>query len=248
MTSVSSVPRILARSAMAEEIDAGIRLTPPYGKSAIDGQMRHAIAAMRGGGCTMPAHAPAAIAERRLNGSTDRATSAPQIFLPERSSDALSQAVVALGWQVQMTTPWRPGMTIQAKILGAIAVSGLAALAMTSQAQALTAQECSAKYQAAKTAGTLGDQKWNDFRKAQCGADATPAAAAAAPAAARPRAKEAQEGSRQEGSGRGGTVRPRGLSERGRSEIFQGERQARRACTPASTSTTPTRPAMPMAA
>jgi len=65
-----------------------------------------------------------------------------------------------------------------------MAMSGLAALAMTSQADALTAQECSAKYQAAKTAGTLGDQKWNDFRKAQCGADATPATAAAAPAAA----------------------------------------------------------------
>ena len=47
-TSVSSVPRILARSAMAVEIDAGIRLTPPYGKSAMAGQMRHAIAAMRG--------------------------------------------------------------------------------------------------------------------------------------------------------------------------------------------------------
>ena len=74
-------------------------------------------------------------------------------------------------------------MTIQAKILAAIAASGLAAFAMTSQAQALTAQECSAKYKAAKAAGTLGDQKWNDFRKAQCGADDTPAAAAA-PAAA----------------------------------------------------------------
>jgi hypothetical protein len=75
-------------------------------------------------------------------------------------------------------------MTIQAKILGAIAVSGLAAFAMATQANALTAQECSAKYQAAKAAGTLGDQKWNDFRKAQCGADAAPApAAAAAPAA-----------------------------------------------------------------
>jgi hypothetical protein len=80
-------------------------------------------------------------------------------------------------------------MNIQAKILGAIAVSGLAAFAMTtSPAQALTAQECSAKYQAAKTAGTLGGQKWNDFRKAQCGADATPAATAAAPAAAAPAA------------------------------------------------------------
>jgi hypothetical protein len=79
-------------------------------------------------------------------------------------------------------------MTIRAKILGAIAMSGLAALAMTSQANALTAQECSAKYQAAKAAGTLGDQKWNDFRKAQCGADATAPPAAAAPAAAAPAA------------------------------------------------------------
>ena len=75
-------------------------------------------------------------------------------------------------------------MTIQAKILGAIALSGLAAFAMTtSPAQALTAQECSAKYQAAKSAGTLGGQKWNDFRKAQCGADAAAAPAAATPAA-----------------------------------------------------------------
>jgi hypothetical protein len=79
-------------------------------------------------------------------------------------------------------------MTIRARILGAVAVSGLA-LAMTSQASALTAQECSAKYQAAKTAGTLGDQKWNDFRKAQCGADATAAPAAATPATAAPAAE-----------------------------------------------------------
>jgi hypothetical protein len=78
-------------------------------------------------------------------------------------------------------------MTIQAKILGACALSALAAFAMTSQANALTAQECSAKYQAAKAAGTLGGQKWNDFRKAQCGADAAPAAAAAAAPAAAPK-------------------------------------------------------------
>src|SRR6184192_2454028 len=75
-------------------------------------------------------------------------------------------------------------MTIQAKLLCAVAVSGFAALAVTSPAQALTAQECSAKYQAAKSAGTLGGQKWNDFRKAQCGADAAAAPAAAAPAPA----------------------------------------------------------------
>jgi len=85
-------------------------------------------------------------------------------------------------------------MTIKAKLLCAVAVSGFAAFAATAPAQALSTQECSAKYQAAKTAGTLNGQKWNDFRKAQCGADATPAAApAAAPAApAAPREAEAK--------------------------------------------------------
>jgi hypothetical protein len=72
-------------------------------------------------------------------------------------------------------------MKIQSKLFCAMALSGFAAFAATAPAQALTAQECSAKYQAAKSAGTLGGQKWNDFRKAQCGADATPAAAPAAP-------------------------------------------------------------------
>ena len=86
-------------------------------------------------------------------------------------------------------------MKIQSKLLCAIAVSGFAAFAATAPAQALTAQECSAKYQAAKSAGTLGSQKWNDFRKAQCGADATPAAAPAAPppAAAAPAPAAAKE-------------------------------------------------------
>ncbi|MGY4629198.1 hypothetical protein [Bradyrhizobium sp. USDA 4486] len=76
-------------------------------------------------------------------------------------------------------------MTIQSKLLCAIAVSGFAALAASAPAHALTSQECSAKYQAAKKDGSLGTMKWNEFRKAQCGADATPAAAptAAAPAA-----------------------------------------------------------------
>ena len=86
-------------------------------------------------------------------------------------------------------------MNIQAKLLCAVAVSGFAAFALSAPAQALTAQECSAKYQAAKSAGTLGGQKWNDFRKAQCGADATPAAAPAAPppAAAAPAPAAAKE-------------------------------------------------------
>jgi hypothetical protein len=74
-------------------------------------------------------------------------------------------------------------MTIQAKLLCAVAVSAFAAFAATSSAQALTAQECSAKYQAAKTAGTLAGKKWNDFRKAECGPDAAATPAAAAPAA-----------------------------------------------------------------
>src|SRR6266852_3771966 len=69
----------------------------------------------------------------------------------------------------------------QARLLCAIAVSGFAALAATSPAQALTPQECSAKYQAAKTAGTLNGQKWNDFRKAQCDAAAAPDETAAKP-------------------------------------------------------------------
>ena len=82
-------------------------------------------------------------------------------------------------------------MTIQTKLLCAVAVSGFAALVATAPAQALTSQECSAKYQAAKKDGSLGTTKWNDFRKAQCGADATPAAAptAAAPAAPPPAAE-----------------------------------------------------------
>ncbi|QDW41212.1 hypothetical protein FFI89_031225 [Bradyrhizobium sp. KBS0727] len=86
-------------------------------------------------------------------------------------------------------------MTIQAKILCAIAVSGFVAFAATSPVQALTTQECSAKYQAAKSAGTLAGQKWNDFRKANCGADATatPAAAPAAAPAPAPAPKEAKK-------------------------------------------------------
>jgi hypothetical protein len=75
-------------------------------------------------------------------------------------------------------------MTIRAKLLCAVAVSGFAAFAAM-PAQALSMSECSAKYKEAKSAGTLNGQKWNDFRKAECAADAT-AAPAAAPAAPPP--------------------------------------------------------------
>jgi hypothetical protein len=84
-------------------------------------------------------------------------------------------------------------MTIQAKLLCTFAVTGFAAFAAIAPAQALTTQECSAKYQAAKAAGTLAGQKWNDFRKAQCGADATPVAAPAAAPAAPAAPKEAKK-------------------------------------------------------
>jgi len=84
-------------------------------------------------------------------------------------------------------------------ILASASLLLLAALPVT-PAAALTMKECSAKYQDAKKANTLKGQKWNDFRKAQCGDDdaaddeaaaavtepatpaATPAATAAKPA------------------------------------------------------------------
>jgi hypothetical protein len=59
--------------------------------------------------------------------------------------------------------------------IGYLIVSGLFTVALATSslpAQALTRKECSAKYQAAKAAGTLNGMKWNDFRKAQCGAEA----------------------------------------------------------------------------
>jgi hypothetical protein len=74
----------------------------------------------------------------------------------------------------------------------AVAAAGLAMLAAAaSPAMALSTSECSAKYQAAKTAGTLNGASWNDFRKAQCASTAaatttpTPAAAVAPKSAAR---------------------------------------------------------------
>jgi len=82
-------------------------------------------------------------------------------------------------------------MTVQAKfLLCAVALSGFTAFAAISPATALSMTECSAKYKEAKQAGTLNGQKWNDFRKAQCGADATATPAAAPSAAeAKPAAK-----------------------------------------------------------
>jgi hypothetical protein len=67
--------------------------------------------------------------------------------------------------------------------LSALAVA--AAIIFAGPTQALTMKECSAKYKEAQKAGMLKGMKWNDFRKAECGSDAKPAAASkSAPAAA----------------------------------------------------------------
>ena len=85
-------------------------------------------------------------------------------------------------------------MTKRSVALGAAAI--LAAVAMqATAAKAATMVECSAKYKAAKAAGTLNGASWNEFRNVQCGSQAAaapptaiaqaqaPAAAPAAPAA-----------------------------------------------------------------
>ncbi|MBB6488705.1 hypothetical protein [Rhizobium lusitanum] len=78
-------------------------------------------------------------------------------------------------------------MTSRAILLMSLAsLTVVGSMGLASSASALTMKECSAKYQAAKTAGTLNGQKWNDFRATQCSADA--GAAAAAPAATAPAA------------------------------------------------------------
>ena len=42
-------------------------------------------------------------------------------------------------------------------------------------AAALSTKECSVKYKAAKAAGTLSGETWNDFRKKECAAGEAPA-------------------------------------------------------------------------
>ncbi|HEY0234773.1 MAG TPA: hypothetical protein VGC86_06940 [Afipia sp.] len=83
-------------------------------------------------------------------------------------------------------------MSINSKLAFVAAMAGLLTFGASLPANALSMSECSAKYKSAKADGSLGTQKWNDFRKAQCGeeAAATPAAAPAAPAPA-PAAKPA---------------------------------------------------------
>jgi Caspase domain len=59
-------------------------------------------------------------------------------------------------------------------LIAALVSVAMPLLAVTSSASALTMAECSEKYKAARAAGTLNGQLWNDFRKAECGYDALP--------------------------------------------------------------------------
>jgi hypothetical protein len=86
-------------------------------------------------------------------------------------------------------------------------------------AYALTAKECSVKYQAAKEAGTLGGLKWNDFRKAQCTSDATPAAETTKPAS-KPKADTTTS------TATGGTEGGNGLSMKECSAKYQAAKSA----------------------
>jgi hypothetical protein len=54
------------------------------------------------------------------------------------------------------------------RILLSAAAFGAAAIMSAGPSSALSTKECSTKYQAAKTAGTLNGKTWNEFRKSEC--------------------------------------------------------------------------------
>lgn len=110
-------------------------------------------------------------------------------------------------------------MTIKVMTLtaGVLALTG-GLLLTAAPASALTMQECSAKYNAAKTANTLGGASWNDFRKAQCGDDAAPAAAAPAPSSPAPKAQQSAPAGRQAAPAATNAVFPRAIDRKFSSE------------------------------
>ncbi|TPL47994.1 hypothetical protein FJ942_26345 [Mesorhizobium sp. B2-4-2] len=54
-------------------------------------------------------------------------------------------------------------------------LAGLALLAVSVQAHALTAAECLDKFNAAKTDGTLNGRRWTAFKNSECGPGSKPA-------------------------------------------------------------------------
>lgn len=75
-------------------------------------------------------------------------------------------------------TSWVAALTIVAPLLASL-----------SPASGLTMRECSVKYKAAQSAGTLQGKTWSEFRKAECGptASAAPTRTPAADAKAVPK-------------------------------------------------------------
>ena len=72
-------------------------------------------------------------------------------------------------------------MKTQILIASGILLAAAAGVSVTHPAHALSMKECSTKYQAAKDAGTLKGQTWNEFRKAECGGEAAEGPATSAP-------------------------------------------------------------------
>jgi len=72
-------------------------------------------------------------------------------------------------------------MKTQVVVASGVFLAALASNIATHPALALSMKECSAKYQAAKDAGTLKGQTWNEFRKAECGGEAAEGPATSAP-------------------------------------------------------------------
>jgi hypothetical protein len=110
----------------------------------------------------------------KYNAAKDAGTLAGQTWNQFRKAQCGTDAAAATTTKAAETKPAKTTATTTAA----------APAAADSSAKGLSSKECSTKYQAAKAAGTLNGMKWNDFRKAECGAGATAAAATtAAPAA-----------------------------------------------------------------
>jgi len=65
--------------------------------------------------------------------------------------------------------------------VSAIAAFAALATASATPSYALSMKDCSAKYSAAKAAGTLAGKSWTDFRRAECAGETNKTAAAPAP-------------------------------------------------------------------
>ncbi|SFO47582.1 hypothetical protein SAMN03159463_02046 [Mesorhizobium sp. NFR06] len=113
----------------------------------------------------------------KYNAAKDAGTLAGQTWNQFRKAQCGSDASAAT--DTKAATETKAAETKPAKK----AKDTTAAATADSAAKGLTAKECSAKYQAAKAAGTLNGMKWNDFRKTECAAGAAAAATDTKPAA-----------------------------------------------------------------